>query len=213
MPKAATKKTAKKSAAKKPAKKSARKVVAKKATRKGAVKKASAKKTSARRTTAKKSAGKKGAAKKSAANARRPSARKRCQCRPPDRRSRRQPPDRLARCGVSADQARSSAVRPRLISLFVLGVRSEALVFVLVGRPTCHASAWRRVFVVASRLTFGSVKPGETLVACWEECAARAQCRTASVRPLWSLRNERKLFLVRRGWSARHGPYGVEFAA
>jgi hypothetical protein len=122
MAKAATKKTAKKSAAKKPAKKSARKVVAKKATRKGAVKKASAKK-SARKVVAKK-ATRKGAVKKASAkkaSAKRAPA-KRCQCRPQDRQTRRPPPSRLARSDVSADQARLPAVRPRLISLFVLRV-------------------------------------------------------------------------------------------
>ena len=130
MPKAATKKTAKKSAAKKPAKKSARKVVAKKATRKGAVKKASAKKSSARKVVAKKAtrkgAVKKASAKKSPArsppSARQQSARKRCQCRPQDRQTRRPPPNRFARSDVSADQARLPAVRPRLISLFVVCV-------------------------------------------------------------------------------------------
>ena len=128
MPKAATKKTAKKSAAKKPAKKSARKVVAKKATRKGAVKKASAKK-SARRAVAKKAMrkgrGEEGRPRRrpQVAAKRAPAKRKKATPMPlQDRRTRRPPPDRLARSDVSADQARLPAVRPRLISLFVLCV-------------------------------------------------------------------------------------------
>ena len=68
--------------------------------------------------------GKKAAAKKSAAK-RAPAKRKKATPMPtPDRQTRRRPPDRLARSDVSADQARLPAVRPRLISLFVLCVRN-----------------------------------------------------------------------------------------
>ncbi len=133
MPKAATKKTAKKSAAKKPAKKSARKVVAKKATRKGAVKKASAKKIrpqGRRQEGHAQRGGEEGIREEGRRQARASQAQESdANADPWIVGTRRRPPNQLARCGVSADQVRPSAVRPRLISLFVFRVRSGTLVF------------------------------------------------------------------------------------